>query len=64
MAFSAIVQAMKEMECLAIVRKVYSNDRGLSLGILYPFIEEIIADETDETFCKEVRLNKFFSWNI
>ncbi|KAK6628555.1 hypothetical protein RUM43_002370 [Polyplax serrata] len=56
LALSAIIQAMKHMECLAIVRKVYSKDRGLSLGVLYPFIEEFETDDPDEISSKECLL--------
>mgnify|MGYP002715765252 CR=1 FL=1 len=62
---SAIVQAMKQMECVGIVRKVYSDDRGLSLGILYPFVEEIYSNDDDDdggdVFSKEVINRPTFS---
>lgn len=58
LALSAIIQAMKHTECLAIVRKVYSKDRGLSLGVLYPFIEEFETDDPDEISSKEVANEK------
>lgn len=52
---------MKKLEYVAIVRKVYSNNRGLSLGILKPFIEEIVVDDDEEVFYKEVGIIFLFA---
>lgn len=53
-ALSAIIQAMNEENYVAVARKVYSDDRGLSLCVLYPKVEEIEGE--DGTYYKECLL--------
>ncbi|KAL0275345.1 UNVERIFIED_CONTAM: hypothetical protein PYX00_003217 [Menopon gallinae] len=47
-ALSAIIQALTETQTVAIVRRVYSDDRGLTLGALYPVTEEVGPNESDQ----------------
>lgn len=60
-ALSALIQAMKKEGYVAIARKVYNNDKGLSLVVLYPIVEEIDPGDGEESYYKEVSaINNFF----
>lgn len=55
-ALSAVIQAMHEENYVAVARRVYSEDRGLSLNILLPVVDEVDG-AGGETYFKEVIRN-------